>query len=350
MSFKNIFIIGLGLIGGSLAKALKKQNPKQIIGAFDQDQNTIKLALNQKIIDYGQISLEKIDQEIDLIVICTPLSSYQNIFDRLVQLNKTNSTIIDFGSVKNFKIPKKLTNFIPCHPLTGSHLSGFENSQQDLFANSLMIICKQDSFLKNNHLINLFSTLKLNCQFMSCKEHDQIFALTSHLPQFLSFLILQSADKITEINKSNSFYKALRLDKSDPKIWHDIFKSNERNIEKYYLEFFDNFSKNIFKLTDNLTILNKINFFYKKYQAFCSYENLDEQLFYDNFVNLFLRVIIVISFLEIKDLKKFENFIGNGFKDFISILQIAQLNPNKIGMLIDKNLQNFQKIFNSLNS
>ncbi len=327
--FNNSLIIGLGLIGGSFAKALKSNKISNKIFAFDVDNESIELAKKEGIIE-NFVSLDDDLSNFDLIVIATPLLSYEKILKELAKQNLDKAVIIDLGSLKNFVVkilPTKLEkNFIGCHPIAGLEKSRFENSNADLFLDKKFIICKDP---KNDQKIvkkveDLAVKIGFKVDFLEAKKHDEIYALVSHLPQFLSFLMKEYSPKKIQ---DDFFTRAFRLDNSGPEIWEDIFKLNEQNLEKFYLKLFDNLEK----ISQNLETIE------------CSYlsklenENFDEEFFETNFAAIFFRVLIVVSYLEISEIKSFSSYAGSGFKDFTSIVKTLNYDPKKLNSLIKKN-------------
>lgn len=306
--FKNINIIGLGLLGGSLAKACKKYGVGEKIYGFDADKSQTDFALENKIID-GIYNFSSSSSE-DLIIICAPLSRYEEIFKKIgatledqkkyldenLQTMSEKPIIIDVGSLKDFTtqlstflLIKNKINFIPCHPIAGSEKSGVVNSDADLFNGKKVIITPYENIkYDENHIkkVKLFweiigsktdqVPMKELVESINSKEHDKIFALVSHLPQFLSFI----AKEDFKNGENEILNRHFRLQNSNPRIWQEIFKLNEKNL-RYYLDFF---VKNL-----------------------------------DNFQNENHRLVLVESFLKIPDIKKFEKYAGSGFKDFTAI-------------------------------
>ena len=290
--FNQINIIGLGIIGGSLAKICKKQNISKKISGFDIDQNQIKFGLENQIIDQIFDLNKPIDDE--LIIICSPLSSYNKIFTKLKEIISDKTVIIDIGSLKEFTIPlaqeilsEKAKNFVPCHPIAGSDKSGVENSLEDLFLNKKAIITP--SAINYENLIKKIALFwqKIGSipEILDAKEHDKIFALVSHLPQFLSFITKEDIQTDDELLKRH-----LRLQNSNPQIWQEIFSLNQENI-KFYLQ---DFLKNIDKLIKDNSALNR-------------------------------RSLIVSAFLNIPDIKKYQKFSGTGFQDFVAISKASAI-------------------------
>jgi prephenate dehydrogenase len=341
-----ILIIGLGLIGGSFAKALKKNNITANIYAFDKDQKSLEDALNDNIIDEKISDLKNISTNFDLIIIATPISFYEEFFNDIP--SNSYNLIIDFGSVKNFenlKISKKAREkFIPCHPIAGLETSGFENSSEDLFKNKKFLVCANKNNEEAKKIANLAIKINAIPEFIEAKKHDEIYALISHLPQFLSYL---SKDFAPKNISQTTLKKSYRLDDSNPEIWSDIFNFNAENIEEFYLEFFDNL-EDLFKLEKNLLLKNIIEFSNNfKCQ---SIENIDFEYFQKNFNEIFFKILIVISYLKIPKIKQFQNFAGSGFNDFTSIISILKnIEKEQLENLINNNYQKLRKLFDSLN-
>jgi prephenate dehydrogenase len=335
MPFKKTLIIGIGLIGGSFAKTLKKHSLTNEIIACDFDEDSLELAKTENVINEGFSDLIFLEDELskfDLIVVATPLSSYEEIFS---QIANVKAKVIDLGSVKDFKFKKMPQNFIPCHPIAGLENSGFEYSDADLFKDKKFIICKEDKEIEN-----LITKIGAKCEFLDSKKHDEIYALVSHLPQFLSFL---TKDFSPEKLDNEFLQKSFRLDNSDPEIWEDIFAMNEKNLEKFYIEFFDNFEKNCQKNADEIT--KEIS---ESSSYFKASVNFSMDLVCNNFDKILPRLIVVLSYLQISEIRKFSTYAGTGFKDFTSPILLTNFDKEKIGALIEKNKKHLSKLLKSI--
>ncbi len=317
-----ILIIGLGLIGGSFAKALRQQKAAKEIWAFDTDIATINNAKKSGTID-GFAVLDDELKNFNLIVIATPLAFYKDILQKISEINPRNSVVIDLGSLKEFvlkTLPENLQqNFVACHPIAGSDKTGFENASAELFFDKKFIICKGKSTSEKSLKIaeNIINKIGAKSEFIEAKAHDEIYALVSHLPQFLSFLTKEFSP---EKQESDFIKTAFRLDNSGAEIWEDIFKINKKNLEKFYLEFFDNltvFATKIRKkeyvelLTELKNVPLPINA-----DFLLAAKTLDSKIIF--------RLIIVASYLKIAKIKSFQNYAGSGFKDFTSIISVLK--------------------------
>jgi len=194
-------IIGLGLIGGSIAKTLSSSGGYEVL-AFDLNQNSIKHALDNQSI-HGVIDsldeLEKIEYEDSLVIISTPPSATNDIIKSLDFLFNSSVTITDTSSTKNslnktlqeFNFPE---NVISSHPVAGSHLSGEANSIVDLFNGKSTILSYHDSVAPQHvdRVKSLWRALGSSITVMDSELHDQIFAYSSHLPHVAAYALLNT--------------------------------------------------------------------------------------------------------------------------------------------------------------
>jgi prephenate dehydrogenase len=363
LHIEKTLVIGLGLIGGSFAKTLKQNKISAEIFGCDLDLETLDLAQDEGVID-GVISLEENIAQFNLIVIATPLSAYEKIFRKLQNKISTDAIIIDLGSVKNFKIKNLPQNFIPCHPIAGSENTGFEHALADLFLGKKFIICSQHS--QRNKVAEIATKIGAEVEFMDAKSHDEIFALVSHLPQFLSFLTAEFSPKNIE---DEFFKKAFRLDNSSPEIWEDIFKMNEGNLEKFYLEFFDNLEESVMQLSVPMQVRVGVSdpdpMFASKVTEGQSpnlgfdanmwtgsedpvQRKIQQNFFQENFPAIFFRALVAQSCLKIPQIKTYAKHAGQGFHDFTSIIEVLNCDQQILTDLVKKNHKEILKIFNSI--
>ena len=238
-----IIIIGLGLIGGSIAKTLSSSEGYEVL-AFDLDQNSIKHALDNQSI-HGLINsldeLEKIEYEDSLVIISTPPSAINDIIKSLDFLFNSSVTITDTSSTKSslnktlqeFNFPE---NVISSHPVAGSHLSGEANSIDDLFNGKSTILSYHDSVAPQHvdRVKSLWRALGSSITVLDPELHDQIFAYSSHLPHVAAYALLNTLKGLEQDDLSDfsggGLGEFLRLVSSSPEMWTDIFSMNEKNI------------------------------------------------------------------------------------------------------------------------
>jgi prephenate dehydrogenase len=246
--FKNILIIGFGMIGSSIAQTAKKSNQKVKIYAFDKS-STIKerlenAKLSKVILLKSLLDINKID--IDLIIICTPVLQYLSIFKKINNLDNHKFIVTDVGSTK-YKIENLFSKnnfkfrFVPAHPIAGIEKSGLEYGFDGLFKNRYNIICpiKNTSKSEVNKIVKFWKSLKMKIEIMTSKEHDHVLSLTSHLPHVISYsLVLTAMKKEKSLNSklikfsAGGFRDFTRVAGSDPEMWRDIFLTNSDEIQK----------------------------------------------------------------------------------------------------------------------
>ena len=238
-----IIIIGLGLIGGSIAKALSSSQDYEIF-AFDSNQNSIKNALDNQSIQGSLHSLDDLENseyEDSVVIIATPPSATDDILKSLDFIFNSSVTITDTTSTKSslnktlqeFNFPK---NIVFSHPVAGSHLSGEKNSVADLFNEKSTILSYHDSVGSQHvdRVTNLWNTLGSNITVLDAELHDKIFAYSSHLPHVAAYALLNTLKELEQDDLSDfsggGLGEFLRLASSSPKMWGDIFSMNDKNI------------------------------------------------------------------------------------------------------------------------
>ena len=245
--FNGILIIGLGLIGGSLALNLKREGFKGKIFALDLSEKRIRYAEERGIIDKGYTDLKDIPwEDIDLVVIATPLKTFTNIAEVLKNYLKDGTIITDVGSVKG-KLVKKLEDifkpfkFIGGHPIAGTEKEGVENAVKDLFKGKKFIIStnydKDDRDIKR--IEGLWRDLGSKIEYMEPSKHDFIFASVSHLPHAVAFAMINSVVELSDKSEIDlflypgaGFKDFTRIAASSPEVWKDIFLENKDNLVK----------------------------------------------------------------------------------------------------------------------
>lgn len=251
---KKIAVIGLGLIGGSLALELKKNTWATIYGV-DKNDKHIQKALKLGII-YKKASIN-IVSEVDIVIIAVPVNIIPNLTKQILDLIKGNTLVFDVGSTKlavceAVKNHPKRKNFVALHPIAGTEFSGPNAAIYDLFTDKVNIICEQE--LSNKKMINqavkLFETLKMKSVFIdSAKQHDKHIAYVSHLSHISSFMLGKTVLEIEKDEKNifnmagSGFESTVRLAKSNPETWTPIFLQNKENLLKALEEYIKNLNQ-----------------------------------------------------------------------------------------------------------
>ncbi len=239
----NVLIIGLGMMGGSLCKAIKNNKISKKIYAFDNNKLSIKYALENNLIDY-EVTDFKMIQHQDLIILCTPLSSYTTIINKLITTINKKTLITDIGSSKGYihKRILKLTNdtnlnYISSHPMAGSEKSGARHHRVKMFKNKVVFIIDKDTSSKANYLkLKKFWELIGSTTYdIDSKTHDLLMSQTSHIAHLMSYVFIESLpqsiiQKNLQLLLGGGIKEHVRLSKSDPQMWTDIFVNNKKNI------------------------------------------------------------------------------------------------------------------------
>ena len=241
LNVEKILIIGLGMIGSSIALASKSKGIS-VIG-FDKSSKFLEEAIEKDIIDQDVKTVDEINspefvKDIDLIIIAVPPKQTLIVFNQLKDIWNTNVTITDTSSVKNHLKLDNVSNIVLSHPIAGSDQSGIKAANEELFINKKNVLCdpfnsdkghyeKVDNFWKN--------ALQMKTALMSINEHDLVFALTSHLPHLVSYALIDSirlSNHDIKDNAGGGLKEFLRLSGSNSEMWRDIFFLNRVDLIK----------------------------------------------------------------------------------------------------------------------
>ena len=273
--FNKILIVGCGLIGSSVLRAsINKKISKKIFIYEISKKNVSKIKkINSKLIILK--NLDKRISDIDLVILCTPMSQYEKIIPKLNMHLQKESIITDVGSTKSnvdLLIKKKLNktlDWIMSHPIAGSEVSGPEFGNKNLFKNKWCIIIKDKNKIKFNRIIKFWKKLGSNIAIMNKTEHDKIFAITSHLPHLIAYNLIKTAQDFQKKYKKNlvkfsagGLRDFSRTAASNEIMWKDIFFSNKQNMINSIDSFIKNlniFKKNINKFDEKKLKLILIN-------------------------------------------------------------------------------------------
>ena len=253
--FKKVCIIGCGLIGSSIARAIKKNNLSSKIVSSNRSEATNKKVIKLNIVDDASSDTKKMVKESDLIIIATPLSSYKEIILKIKNSLKNGAILTDVGSVKKKvisiiekNIPKNVS-WISSHPIAGTEESGPESGFSELFKNRWCILTpsKQSKNQDIKLLENFWKKIGCKVDLMNSKEHDYILSITSHIPHLIAYNIVNTTLKLKKKkDKDIVKYSAgglrdfTRIAASNPVMWRDIFIQNKKNTTKMIDKFIDN--------------------------------------------------------------------------------------------------------------
>ena len=265
--FKNILIVGCGLIGSSILRASINKKISKNFFVYEKSKKNIReiKKINKKI-----IILKKLNNKIsdmDFVIIATPMSQYERI---ILHLNKhlgKKSLITDVGStkenvskLKNNSLLKSL-DWIMSHPISGSEVSGPKYGSKSLFINKWCIVFKDKNKIKQKKLVNFWKKIGSKVIIMDEKVHDKIFSITSHLPHLIAYNLIKTAQDFQKTQKKDIIKFSAgglrdfsRIAASNEIMWRDIFFNNKKNVVSAINLFIKNlksFKKNIENLDDN---------------------------------------------------------------------------------------------------
>jgi len=253
--FKKICIIGCGLIGSSLARAIKKNNLAEKIVSSNRSDAVNKKVIELKIVDDSSSDTKKMTDGSDLVVIATPLSSYEDVISKIKNSLKNGVILTDVGSVKENiinlvekNIPENIS-WIPSHPIAGTEESGPEAGFSELFQNRWCILTPSKKAKEKD--INLLQTfwekVGSKVDIMEAKQHDYVLSITSHIPHLIAYNIVNTSLNIQDEKESTIVkYSAgglrdfTRIAASNPIMWRDVFIQNKKNTSKMIDQFIKN--------------------------------------------------------------------------------------------------------------
>ena len=267
--FERVSIIGVGLLGGSLAKVLRKLGLAKSIVGYGRNKANLDGAKKLKIIDDVAPNIQSAAKDADLIVFCSPVQTIAQLAMEMSPHIKPGCLVTDVGSTKETLISEiekffpEGISFIGAHPIAGGEMSGFRLSSDTLFDGAHCIITPTDKTdpeaLKK--AIKLWETIGMQVSIMDAKEHDFIFGAVSHLPHVLIFALMntlgglksENHDQITSFSGAG-LRDITRIAASEPAMWRDICLSNKDSI----LYFLDLFQKNLGHLRSGIEQENGI--------------------------------------------------------------------------------------------
>ena len=255
MKFKKICIIGCGLIGSSLARAIKKNNLSDKVVSSNRSEKINKKVVELKIVDDSGADTKKMSEGSDLIIIATPLSSYEDVILKIKKSLKSGTILTDVGSAKE-KITSLIEKYIPediswipSHPIAGTEQSGPEAGFSELFKNRWCILTpsKKAKDKDIQLLVNFWKKIGSKVDIMDVKQHDYILSITSHIPHLIAYNIVNTSLSIQDEKDSAIIrYSAgglrdfTRIAASNPIMWRDIFIKNKENTSEMINKFISN--------------------------------------------------------------------------------------------------------------
>ena len=248
---KNIYIIGIGLIGGSFALDIKKHFPEKVIYGIDKNADHLDEALELNIIDHKADYSDL--KNADLVIIAIPVDTTVEILPNILDEINDNALVIDVGSTKEdiclkVKDHPKRRNFLATHPIAGTEFSGPSAAFNGLYEGKTNIICEveQTAFKLQEQALNLFTTIGMRIRYMNPKAHDKHIAYVSHLSHISSFMLGKTVIEKEKNERDifdmagSGFESTVRLAKSSPDMWTPIFRQNKTNVIETLDEYIEN--------------------------------------------------------------------------------------------------------------
>ncbi len=240
MLIDHLSIIGVGLIGGSLARALRKAKLVNRVTGCNRNEDTLKKAIELDVIDDYSLDITEAVAGADVVVIATPLSTTEKILPHIVASLKPDAVLTDVGSAKGSVVSaaqklmgKKFSRFVPGHPIAGTEQSGVEASFAELFIDHRVILTPLEVTDASAHKLikDMWQAVGADVIDLDVKHHDDVLAATSHLPHMLAYALvdcLAGMQEREEIFKyaAGGFADFTRIASSSPEMWHDICFSN----------------------------------------------------------------------------------------------------------------------------
>ena len=247
----NVGIIGLGLIGGSLALKIKEIDINTVIYGLDKDMDSMSYSLSKGIID-KKLDIKSIDN-LKYIFIAIPVDAIKSEIESILNKISNDTLVIDLGSTK-YEICKRVLdhanrkNFLAAHPIAGTEFSGPSAATNNLFDNKVLILCETEKTDQNLLLdaLKIFDLMNMKIINMDSIEHDKHIAYVSHLSHISSFMLGKTVmnkeeDQDTIYDMAGSgFESTVRLAKSSPETWASIFVENKNNIVESLNEYISN--------------------------------------------------------------------------------------------------------------
>lgn len=251
---KNIYVIGVGLIGGSLALDIKNLDATTIIYGIDKNDEHLDIALEKGVIDH-KAAIGDI-KNADLVIVAIPVDVTVKELPKLLDMVSDDTLIVDVGSTKEdiceaVENHAKRRNFLAMHPIAGTEFSGPNAALLGLYKGKTNIICEveETAFKLQEKALKLFSDIGMRMRYMKPKAHDKHIAYMSHLSHISSFMLGKTViDK--EKNErdifdmaGSGFESTVRLAKSSPEMWTPIFEQNKTNVIETLEEYINNLTQ-----------------------------------------------------------------------------------------------------------
>lgn len=249
--FNKVLVVGVGLIGGSLALALRRAGLAPHLVGFDANPEALRQAIALGVIDEATSDWASACRGTSLVVLATPVRQIEQSFEQLAPHLQADTLITDVGSTKQNIIAaakkhlhRHVERWVPGHPIAGLEKSGVQAASAELFKNRPVIITPLDTTAAwaQQRVAALWEACGATVSFLSPLAHDDIFATVSHLPHVLAFALMrqvQCSSNASELlsHAGTSFHDVTRIAQSSPEMWSEIFVANRELVLRRVTEF-----------------------------------------------------------------------------------------------------------------
>lgn len=255
--FKNVAFIGIGLIGSSLARVMRRDGLAEHITVCARSQETLDAAMELGLCDVATADIALAVNNADLVMLCTPIGAYGAVAKSMAASLKAGCIVSDVGSTKESVITDVKpylpagVQLVPGHPIAGTEHSGPAAGFAELFENHWCLITPEDDTdpAAVEKITAMWQAAGMKVEAMDAKHHDRVLAITSHLPHLIAYTIVDTAVDLEEDTKrevvkysAGGFRDFTRIAASDPVMWRDIFLNNKGAVLEILERFTDDLS------------------------------------------------------------------------------------------------------------
>jgi len=262
LKIDHLTIIGIGLIGGSLARALKRIHVCDRVTGCSRSVSELEKAIKLGVIDDFSTDPAEAIKNADMILIAIPLGACDQIFEQIAPYLKPDSIVTDAGSVKGNiinsarqRLGEHFPRFVPGHPVAGTEKSGVDASFAELYDNHRVILTpvEETDPLALDLVRKMWEATGATVDFMNVERHDEVLAATSHLPHVMAYSLVNTLSKMEESGDvfrfaAGGFADFTRIASSSPQMWHDIVFANKGAV----LDMLDRYEQGIDELKEAL--------------------------------------------------------------------------------------------------
>ena len=247
----NVFVIGVGLIGGSMVLDIQREYPEAVIYGIDANENHLNKAEEIGVIHHKAIFSDL--KKAAIVIISVPVDVQLEILPKILDTISDTCLVLDVGSTKSqvcevVKNHPKRRNFLATHPIAGTEFSGPTAAHENLFQQKTNIICEVEktAFKLQEIALEIFSKLGMRIRYMDAKSHDKHIAYVSHLSHISAFMLGKTVIEKEKNERDifdmagSGFASTVRLAKSSPAMWTPIFKQNKENVIETLNEYINN--------------------------------------------------------------------------------------------------------------